>query len=95
MDVSEPRRIVVEIDELVLEGVRVADRDLLAATFRRELVRLLERRDVGGGLLAGPDDREHDLVSGLPPLPATASPRALGTALARAVHAGLTGAEDV
>jgi len=95
MDVSgEPCRIEVEIGELVLDGVHVGDRDRLAVAFRRELVRLLERPDGAGGLVAVPDDRERDVVSGPGPLPAAASPHALGAALARAVHAGLTRGED-
>ena len=78
-------RIEVEIGELVLTGVREADRDRVAAAFRRELTRLLQSR----GLPAGAGTR--DAVTGLPPLPATTSPYRLGRALAQAVHTGLSG----
>ena len=78
-------RIEVEIGELVLTGVREADRDRVAAAFRRELTRLLQSR----GLPAGTGTR--DVVTGLPPLPATTSPYRLGRALAQAVHTGLSG----
>ncbi|MFB7469392.1 hypothetical protein [Kitasatospora sp. NPDC056184] len=81
-------RIEVEIGELVLDGFAGIDRDRVAAAFRGELARLVEARGVP---LAAGGDRVLDLLSGLPPLPADASPRRLGEALARAVHAGLSG----
>ncbi|MFE2111431.1 hypothetical protein ACFXAF_36990 [Kitasatospora sp. NPDC059463] len=81
-------RVEVEIGELVLDGFARIDHDRLTAAFRSELTRLLEARGVP---LAAGGDRELDLVAGLPPLPAGASPRRLGEALARAVHTGLSG----
>ncbi|MER7706371.1 hypothetical protein ABTX81_26185 [Kitasatospora sp. NPDC097605] len=84
----ETGRIEVEIGELVLDGFARIDHDRLTAAFRRELTRLVEARGVP---LATGGDRELDLLRGLPPLPAGASPQRLGEALARAVHAGLSG----
>ncbi|MET8546444.1 hypothetical protein ABZW03_38375 [Kitasatospora sp. NPDC004799] len=81
-------RIEVEIGELVLDGFARIDHDRLTAAFRSELTRLVEARGVP---LAAGGDRALDLLSGLPPLPAGASPQRLGEALARAVHAGLSG----
>ncbi|MFF2745904.1 hypothetical protein ACFVVA_10200 [Kitasatospora sp. NPDC058048] len=81
-------RIEVEIGELVLDGFAHIDHDRLTAAFRSELTRLVEARGVP---LAVGGDRTLDLLSGLPPLPAGTSPQRLGEALARAVHAGLSG----
>jgi hypothetical protein len=77
-------RIEVEIGELVLTGVRRADRDQVAAAFQRELARLLRSRGLPAGFGA------RDAVTSLPPLPATTSPHRLGRALAQAVHTGLS-----
>jgi hypothetical protein len=73
----------IEIDQLVLHGVRPADRHRVAAAFERELTRLLRTR----GLPSTVDSERTKL----PPLPRTTSPRRLGEALARSVHSGLTG----
>lgn len=81
-------RIEVEIGELVLDGFARIDHDRLTAAFRSELTRLVEAHGVP---LAAGGDRMLDLLSGLPPLPAGTSPQRLGEALARAVHAGLSG----
>ncbi|MFE7633650.1 hypothetical protein ACFU7Z_06480 [Kitasatospora sp. NPDC057518] len=81
-------RIEVEIGELVLDGFDRIDHERLTTAFRGELARLVETRGVP---LAAGGDRALDLLSGLPPLPAGASPQRLGEALARAVHAGLSG----
>jgi hypothetical protein len=88
-----PGRIELEIGELVLDGFTGVDHDRVAAAFRRELARLLagprppstER----GSFVAAAADDTIDVVTGLPALPATASPRRLGQALARIVHGGL------
>ncbi|MCP2259151.1 hypothetical protein LX15_002852 [Streptoalloteichus tenebrarius] len=77
----------VEIGELVLDGFPGMDADLVVGAFERELRRLVRERGVG----RVPDGEwTVDLVSGLPPLPTTSSPRRLGTALARSVYKGLT-----
>jgi hypothetical protein len=90
---GEPPSVRIEIDALVLEGFgHRVDADLVAATFSTELERLLRLRGVP--LAAGGGDRELDVLSGLPPLPATTSPDRLGVALARSVHAGLSGRAD-
>ncbi len=73
----------IEIDELVLHGVRPADRHRVAAAFERELTRLLRT--------GGPPSMVDSERAKLPPLPPTTSPRRLGEALARSVHHGLTG----
>ncbi|MEV4969430.1 hypothetical protein [Streptomyces scopuliridis] len=83
-----PRTIRVDIGELVLNGFDRVDPDQVSAAFQAELSRLV--RD-GGVPLATNGGRALDALSGLPPLPATTSPRRLGEALARAVHAGLSG----
>ncbi|WP_245231764.1 hypothetical protein [Streptomyces novaecaesareae] len=81
-------RIEVEIGELVLDGFEPIDHERLTTAFRTELTRLVRTRGVP---LAAAGDRALDLLSGLPPLPAGSSPQRLGEALARAVHAGLSG----
>ncbi|SHF09664.1 hypothetical protein [Streptoalloteichus hindustanus] len=83
---AEPS-VHVEIGELVLDGFPGVDPDLVAGAFERELNRLLRERGVGS---AGNGDWAVDVLSGLPPLPRTASPRRLGAALAQSVHKGLT-----
>ncbi|MFE3137635.1 hypothetical protein [Streptomyces scopuliridis] len=83
-----PRTIRVDIGELVLDGFDRVDPDRVSAAFQAELSRLVQDRGVP---LATDGGRALDTLSGLPPLPATTSPRRLGEALARAVHAGLSG----
>ncbi len=83
-----PVSVRVEIGELVLDGFGHLDHDRLSAAFQRELTRLVTERGVP---LAAHGDQVVDLLRGLPPLPAGTSPHRLGEALARAVHAGLTG----
>ncbi|MFI8997174.1 hypothetical protein [Streptomyces sp. NPDC053542] len=80
----------IDIGELVLDGFdsRV-DPDRLMTSFQRELTRLVGDRGVP---LASDGTPVHlDALAGLPPLPRTTSPARLGEALARSVHAGLTG----
>jgi len=77
----------VEIDELVLRGVRDADRHRMATAFQRELARLLRSKD---GPVNLDRDAEQPVVSELPRLPSSASPRQVGQALARVVHTALT-----
>ncbi|MFD7505955.1 hypothetical protein [Streptomyces sp. NPDC059850] len=82
--------IRVDIGELVLDGFDARmDPDRVSAAFHTELTRLL--RDRGVPLAASADGTALDTLSGLPPLPRTTSPARLGEALARAVHAGLSG----
>jgi hypothetical protein len=65
--------------------VAPAERDRTVAAFERELTRLLRVHGL-------PDTASADcaVVSGLPDLPVTSSPRQLGRALARAVHGALS-----
>ncbi|MCC5031704.1 hypothetical protein DMH02_000095 [Streptomyces sp. WAC 00631] len=85
-----PREVRVEIGELVLDGFDARiDTDRVTAAFRAELTRLV--REQGVPLAAGGRDLAVETLAGLPPLPRTASPARLGEALARAVHAGLSG----
>lgn len=88
MGVTDPRRVDIEIGELVLSGFEHVDHDLVVDAFRRELHRLVRDRGVP---LAENADVSVDLLRGLPPLPATTTPHRLGAALARAVHTGLAG----
>ncbi|MCD9145047.1 hypothetical protein [Streptomyces albireticuli] len=87
MGVTDAGRVDIEIGELVLTGFDHLDHTVVAEVFRRELHRLVREHGVP---VAGDTGLAVDLVHGLPPLPATASPHRLGTALARAVHTGLT-----
>ncbi|MER7984048.1 hypothetical protein ABTY53_00365 [Streptomyces noursei] len=86
-----PGTFRIEIDELVLDGFDARiDPSRVSAAFRAELSRLVRERGVP--LAADGDaDLALDGLAGLPPLPATTHPVRLGEALARAVHAGLTG----
>ncbi|WP_030254216.1 hypothetical protein [Streptomyces violens] len=93
MGVNEPepqRSFRIDIGELVLDGFdsRV-DPDRVMTSFERELTRLV--RDRGVPLAADGSPVSLDGLAGLPPLPRTTSPTRLGEALARSVHAGLTG----
>ncbi|WP_372449045.1 hypothetical protein [Streptomyces syringium] len=88
---DRPGRVHVEIGELALHGFEHVDHERVADAFRHELHRLVRDRGVP---IAGDTGVRLDLLRGLPPLPATTSPHRLGTALARAVHAGLTGRGD-
>ena len=85
---ERPSTIRVDIGELVLDGFDRVDPDRVSAAFEAELARLVRERGVP---LAADGGRALDALSGLPPLPATTSPGRLGEALARAVHAGLSG----
>ncbi|POX40296.1 hypothetical protein C3486_14335 [Streptomyces sp. Ru73] len=80
----------MDIGELVLTGFdsRI-DPDRVQASFERELSRLVRERGVP--LAADGTPVSLDGLAGLPPLPRTTSPARLGEALARSVHAGLTG----
>ncbi|MFE1770472.1 hypothetical protein [Streptomyces sp. NPDC059008] len=90
-----PRSFRIDIGELVLDGFDAArvDPDRVSAAFRAELTRLVHERGVP--LAADGSGASLDTLSGLPPLPSTTSPVRLGEALARAVHAGLTGRGEV
>ncbi|MBZ4014191.1 hypothetical protein [Streptomyces purpurogeneiscleroticus] len=85
-----PRSFRIDIGELVLDGFdsRV-DPDRVSVAFQRELTRLVNERGVP--LAADGSPVSLDGLTGLPPLPRTTSPVRLGEALARSVHAGLTG----
>ncbi|MGW0692185.1 hypothetical protein [Streptomyces sp. NBC_01643] len=85
---SAERTIRVDIGELVLDGFERLDPDRVSAAFEAELSRLVRERGVP---LAADGGRALEALSGLPPLPSTTSPGRLGEALARAVHAGLSG----
>lgn len=87
---EEPRTVRVEIGELALTGFDArVDADRVSEAFQAELARLVRERGVP--LAAAGGGRDIEALSGLPPLPATTSPTRLGEALARAVHAGLSG----
>ncbi|QXE38329.1 hypothetical protein KQY30_32935 [Streptomyces sp. GMY02] len=92
MGLNEARRtsseVRVDIGELVLDGFERLDPERVSAAFQAELARLVRERGVP---IAADGGRTLDALSGLPPLPATTSPGRLGEALARAVHAGLSG----
>ncbi|WP_413099295.1 hypothetical protein [Streptomyces sp. Inha503] len=87
---EEPRTVRVDIGELALTGFGAGiDPDRVSAAFQAELARLVRERGVP--LAATGEGTAIEALSGLPPLPATTSPARLGEALARAVHAGLSG----
>ena len=89
---ARQRDVRLHIGELALEGFGPGlDGDLVSASFQAERTRLVERRGVP--LAAGRGDRVLDALAltGLPPLPSHAPPARIGEALARAVHAGLSG----
>ncbi|OLZ72279.1 hypothetical protein AV521_08885 [Streptomyces sp. IMTB 2501] len=90
---TEPTAIRIDIGELAFEGLDLSPRDAdrVRESFHGELDRLVREQGVPAALLAD-DGRAFDFLSGLPELPATGNPRRLGEALARAVHAGLSGA---
>jgi hypothetical protein len=82
------RTVHLEIGELVLDGIdRRVDPDLVAAAFTAELARLVRRH----GVPPAGADRDVDTVTDLPAVPASGSPDRIGVALARSVHAGLSG----
>lgn len=83
-DGGRPTRIEIDVSTLAVDGLTATGRQVLAEAFRRELTRLLQAQG-----LPQPASGALDVLSGLPALPATASPARLGSALARAVHDGL------
>ncbi|GAA0488727.1 hypothetical protein [Streptomyces olivaceiscleroticus] len=84
------RSFRIDIGELVLDGFDArVDPDRVMTSFQRELTRLVHERGVP--LAADGSPVSLDALAGLPPLPRTTSPARLGEALARSVHAGLTG----
>ncbi|AGP60330.1 hypothetical protein [Streptomyces rapamycinicus] len=87
---EQPSAIHVDIGELALSGFGAGlDPERVSAAFQAELARLVRERGVP--LAATGEGAAIEALSGLPPLPATTSPARLGEALARAVHAGLSG----
>lgn len=87
---EQPRTVRVEIGELALSGFDArVDPDRVSAAFQAELSRLVRERGIP--LAADGGGREIEALADLPALPATTSPTRLGEALARAVHAGLSG----
>ncbi|MGY4970784.1 hypothetical protein ACWGCC_16470 [Streptomyces nigrescens] len=85
-----PRSFRIDIGELVLDGFDArVDPARVSAAFTSELTRLVHERGIP--LAADGTGVALDGLTGLPPLPATTSAVRLGEALARAVHAGLTG----
>ncbi|MFD8870001.1 hypothetical protein ACFV1F_37695 [Streptomyces sp. NPDC059590] len=87
---QQPQTVRVEIGELALSGFDArVDPDRVSAAFQAELSRLVRERGVP--LATDGEHRALDVLSDLPALPATTSPARLGEALARAVHAGLSG----
>ncbi|MER7400647.1 hypothetical protein ABT381_34620 [Streptomyces sp. NPDC000151] len=84
------RSFRIDIGELVLDGFDDRlDPDRVSASFERELARLVHERGIP--LAADGSPVSLDGLTGLPPLPRTTSSTRLGEALARSVHAGLTG----
>lgn len=82
------RDVRIEVGELVLDGFEHIDPDRVTAAFQAELTRLVRERGVP--VAADGARRFHDIRE-LPELPRTSSPARLGEAIARAVHAGLSG----
>ena len=79
-------RVDLRIEELVLHGVRAADRERVATALRDELVRLLAGRGAAG--LRPMEAARLDV--GAFPLRAGAPPAELGRQAARSLYRGLT-----
>lgn len=82
------RDVRIQVDDLVLDGFDRLDPERVTMAFRAELTRLVRERGVP---VAADGARSFDDITELPELPRTSSPARLGEALARAVHAGLSG----
>jgi hypothetical protein len=77
----KPGAVHIRIDELVLHGFDPADRLRIGDAAEEELARLAARH----GLPAGASRHTDALDAGAMTLPAGATPRAIGAAIARAV----------
>jgi hypothetical protein len=82
-----PRAIEVRIGELVLEGVSPADHLRIGTALEGELTRLLRERGLPAALHAGVHLEAVDAGPISPP--PTATPAALGGAVAAAVYSAL------
>ena len=81
-----PAQIRLHIDELVMHGVPVGDRDALGEAIRGELTRLLSAGALPTALARNLQVPSLDAGA----LPVTSSqPRVLGTQVAQAVHRSL------
>lgn len=92
MDLNPPmliRSVNLEIDELVFTGLGPLDAASAAAVFERELARLVRAGGLPADVLR--EDRIAEVLSTLPPLPATRSARRLGRELAHSLYQGLVG----
>lgn len=78
----------LQIDELVVEGLRPSDRGRLTASLSRELDRLFSERGVPPGL--GQSRRLERLATAPIRLPPAAGAARLGTAVARAIYRELS-----
>ena len=79
---TRPQRIEVEIEALVLEGVRPRDAEIVGAALERELARLAREQGLPAGGPARPLTAQIELRPGEPPAQ-------LGERLAGAVHGRL------
>lgn len=77
------RRVIVNIDRLVLRGVRYEDRHAAAARLRRELAELLASGELVDRIAAGGDIARLRLEA--EPLRAVQAPSALASGAVRAV----------
>lgn len=81
--------VYLHIDELVLHGVAVSDRDRVAEAVRQELEALLRAQGVPPALASG---RSVDALAAPPPAaPTGRGDIALGAEVARAVYRGMRG----
>lgn len=81
-----PRRIEIQIDELVLHGVAPAERHAVAAALQRELEGLVSRHGVDA-LLSRPEGLGQQSAAPITLAPG-ARPAQLGAQIARTVHRG-------
>ena len=79
---TRPRRIEVEIEALVLDGVRPGDAEIVGAALERELGRLARERGLPEGGPARPGPAQVELRAGEPP-------ELLGARLADVIHGRL------
>lgn len=90
---TQASRVELHIEELVLHGVPLQDRDAFAAAFTFELTRLLTEQGVPTGLSigGGRGQQLNSLDAGTLNASPGLSPGHLGTRVAQAIYTGMGG----